>query len=67
LGWDVPKYLLQRVKEFIIEIWGTYEEQTVMWCHDPKCHQQSTSCDHEKCCAYPLQTCGNVCGIVAAI
>lgn len=72
LGWPAPSDILSRLDKYIktVNNNASVEEYTLVFAHDPKSKSPVTGAHKcNKTCAqnYPLQTCGNICGIVVLV
>ncbi|XP_065651622.1 uncharacterized protein LOC136079588 [Hydra vulgaris] len=68
LGWTAPDDFLTKVKLLIKKLYHISESFNITYCHDPKTHMNGV----KKCSSfckenYPMQTCGNICGVITII
>ena len=65
-AWEIPSDLVEKVKK-VTSILGVDSVITVKHAHDPNAHKfGGRSCGFD-CLAYPLQSCGNVCGPITLV
>ena len=67
LGWSAPTSLIEMMKCFTKHLFGVNTFSQEKTCHDPTSHQYNRLCSDSCYKNYPLQTCGNICGIVAIL
>ncbi|XP_065648316.1 uncharacterized protein LOC136077923 [Hydra vulgaris] len=68
LGWSVPDDFLCKVKLLIRKLYHLNKEVSITYCHDPKTHRYGVKKCSSLCRGnYPMQTCGNICGVITII
>ena len=72
LGWPAPADILSKLDNYVKTVNSDVcvKEYTLVFVHDPKSKNSITGAHKcNKTCAqnYPLQTCGNICGIVVLV
>nr|XP_047127553.1 uncharacterized protein LOC124808476 [Hydra vulgaris] len=68
MGWSVPDDFLFKVKLLIRKLYLINKSFDIIYCHDPRTHRNG----NKKCSSlcrenYPMQTCGNICGVITII
>lgn len=67
-GSEIPANGYKKLIDIINDVWSPENEPRFIYAHDPDHHAKSKKINCTKSCfPYPLQTCGNVCGVVVAI
>ena len=66
-GWDIPTQAIDIIKSFIDMTFEIQWVPNVRLCHDPITHSQGLRCSSNCSLSYPLQKCGNICGVVVII
>nr|XP_047122618.1 uncharacterized protein LOC105849511 [Hydra vulgaris]XP_047122625.1 uncharacterized protein LOC105849511 [Hydra vulgaris]XP_047122631.1 uncharacterized protein LOC105849511 [Hydra vulgaris]XP_047122636.1 uncharacterized protein LOC105849511 [Hydra vulgaris]XP_047122643.1 uncharacterized protein LOC105849511 [Hydra vulgaris]XP_047122652.1 uncharacterized protein LOC105849511 [Hydra vulgaris]XP_047122660.1 uncharacterized protein LOC105849511 [Hydra vulgaris]XP_047122664.1 uncharacterized p len=68
LGWSAPDDFLFKLDLFIKKLYHVSTSFNIVYCHDATTHQYGGKVCSSLCRKnYPLQTCGNICGVIAII